>query len=192
MNSPTHSLVALALLTRTGEKRRNWAVFIGSLIPDAFIYLCWLWLTFIRNEPQRKIWDEIYFNPPMQLTASVFNSIPIYSLLLAIGFWQRQRIWGKLSMFFAAAALLHIAFDFPVHAHDAHAHFWPFSNWKFHSPFSYWEMHLHAKWVGLFEALIGLASIAVLWNRFRRPVVKLLLVILAMSYAVLTIVRMSF
>jgi len=146
-------------------------------------------MTFIRNEPQKRIWDEIYFNPPMQLTASIFNSVPLYGVLVAIGFWQRGTLWGKIILFFSLAAILHIACDFPVHAHDAYAHFWPFTDWKFHSPLSYWETHLHAKWVGLVESIFGLTSIVILWKRFPKLWVKVLLVVLAALYAVMMVGR---
>ena len=33
MNTPTHLLLSVALLAKPGEKRRNWAVIAGSLIP---------------------------------------------------------------------------------------------------------------------------------------------------------------
>ena len=189
MNSPTHSLIALALLTKKGEKKRNWAVFIGAFIPDAFIYIGWVWLTFIKGEPQSRIWDEIYFDAPMQLVASMFNSIPIYGLLALIGYWQRKTIWGLLILVFALAALLHISLDFPVHGHDAYAHFWPFSDWKFHSGLSYWETALHAKWVGTAEAIIGLSSIYLLWRRFPKRWVHIILAILGLLYFAMTVMR---
>ncbi len=184
MNSPTHSLIALAVLSKKDDTKRNWWVFAGSLIPDAFIYVCWVWLTFAKGESQARIWDDIYFDAPMQLTASLFNSIPIYFGLAAIGFWQRTKIWGKLLLVFALAALIHIAFDFPVHGHDAYAHFWPFTDWKFHSPFSYWEVDHHARWVSLIEAVIGLTAIYILWQRFPRVWVRGLLGGLVMLYLI--------
>jgi len=66
MNSPTHSLLALALLSKRGRTRRNWAVFIGSILPDLAIYLWTPYQMFIKGESQRRIWDELYFEPPMQ------------------------------------------------------------------------------------------------------------------------------
>ena len=187
MNSPTHSLVALALLSRKGETRRNWAVFFGSLIPDLFIYVGWVWLTFVQGQDQAKIWNEIYFDQPMQTIASLFNSIPVYLAFLAIGIGFRQKVWGMVLMFFSLAALLHISMDFPVHAHDAYAHFWPISEWRFHSPLSYYETHLHGNWVGLFESFLCLVAIYVLWKRFPKLWVKILLGI----FLVLTILMMT-
>jgi len=188
VNSPTHSLLALALLSKKDAKRRNWIIFAGSLIPDAFIYICWLWLTFIRKEPQRRIWDEIYFDAPMQLTASIFNSVPIYASLLFIGLLMRGKVWGKLLLVFSLAALIHIATDFPVHNHDAYAHFWPISDWRFISPFSYYETEHHAGIVSAIEAFIALAAIIVLWRRFPKARwVKIILGGLALLYIIFQI-----
>ncbi len=182
MNSPTHSLIALAALSKKGQPKRNWAVFLGSLIPDAFIYLCWIWLTFVENKTQSEIWEQIYFAEPMQLTASVFNSVPLYGALAIIGFINRARIWGQLLLVFCLAALIHFAFDFPVHGHDAYAYFWPFSDWKFHSSLSYWEVDYHARWVSLVEAFIAIICISILWLRFPKRWVKIVLGLLAGLY----------
>jgi len=188
MNSPTHTLLAMAAFAKKGERRRNWAVFIGSVIPDAFIYIGWVWLTFVKGESQRRIWDEIYFDAPMQLVASIFNSLPLYAGLAWAGYMFRAKIWGKLLMFFALAALLHIAFDFPVHNHDAYAHFWPISAWRFISPFSYYETEHHSAVVSVIEALMAFGAIAILWRRFPRLWVKAVLSLLAVCYVLMQLV----
>ena len=41
-------------------------------------------------------------------------------VLLGLAFWRRWR----LVVIFAAAGLLHLTFDFPLHTHDARQHFW--------------------------------------------------------------------
>ena len=144
MNSPTHCLVAMALLSRKDDTPRNWAVLAGSVIPDAFIYLGWSWLTFVAGESQERIWNEIYFDAPMQLVASIFNSIPLYIGLALIGWTARAQRWGLFLMVGALAALSHIALDFPVHNHDAMRISGPVTDWRFISPLSYWEADHHA------------------------------------------------
>ena len=187
MNSPTHSLLALALLSKGGQTKRNWAVFIGSIIPDAAIYLWAPYQMFVKGVDGRTLWNELYFQPPMQTAIALFNSIPIYVVMAIIG-WsafykiQAAKIWGKLVMFFALAALIHMATDLPVHGHDAYRHFWPLTDWRFHSPVSYWEADLHAGWVSLVEAIIGLTCIVVLWRRFPKLWVKVILALLAAAY----------
>ena len=182
--------MALAALSKKGHSKRNWAVFIGSIIPDAFIYVCWTWLTFVKNEPQNRIWSEIYFEPPMQLTASLFNSIPIYIGLALLGWSFRAKLWAKGLMFFAVAALIHIAFDFPVHNDDAYAHFWPFSDWKFISPISYWDPHHHSGIVSIIESIIAIGAITILWLRFPQKWAQLTLAGLGMLYASLIVFRL--
>lgn len=182
MNSPTHSLLALALLSKRGEPRRNWAVFIGSLIPDLVIYIWFPYQAVIRGESGARIWNELYFQPPMQTLIALFNSIPIYSALAVLGYVMRAKLWGQLLLAFSLAALIHMASDMPVHAHDAYRHFWPISDWRFHSPLSYYEADHHAVWVSLFEAVLAFICIAVLWRRFPRRVVKIGLGFLALCY----------
>lgn len=187
MNSPTHTLLALAVLSKNGLPARNRAIFLGSLIPDAFIYIGWVWLTFIRKEPQERIWNEIYFDAPMQLVASIFNSVPIYAALALAGYFLIKSRWGLMLSFFALAALLHIATDFPVHNHDAYAHFWPLSDWRFISPFSYYEQDHHGRLVSLIETVIALICIAVLWRRFPKRWVRFVLGFFALLYIALQI-----
>ena len=55
MNSPTHTLLALALLSKRDNPRRNQAVFIGSLLPDLAIYLWAPYQMFIKGEASKTI-----------------------------------------------------------------------------------------------------------------------------------------
>ncbi len=187
MNSPTHSLLALAVLSKRGETKRNWAVFIGSLLPDLAIYLWFPYQALIKGESGKRIWDELYFEPPMQNLIALFNSIPIYAALAIIGYVARTKLWGKCLLFFALAALIHMATDLPVHGHDAYRHFWPISEWRFYSPISYWETDHHAGWVSLVEAVIALGSIAILWRRFPKRWVRIVLGLLALLYVAMQV-----
>jgi len=137
---------------------------------------------FVNNIDSRTLWNELYFQPPMQNLIAYFNSIPIYAIFAIIGFTARAKLAGKLLMFFALAALMHMATDLPVHNHDAYRHFWPISDWRFISPFSYYETLHHSKWVSLIEAFIALGSIYVLWRRFPKLWVKSLLGIMIIFY----------
>ena len=66
MNSPTHSLLALALLSKEGHKKRNWAIFIGSVIPDIAIYIWAPYQKFVNGVSGEEMWGKLYFEPPMQ------------------------------------------------------------------------------------------------------------------------------
>ena len=182
MNSPTHSLLALALLSKNGHSKRNWAIFLGSIIPDIAIYIWAPYQRFVNGVGGEEMWRKLYFEPPMQNLIAYFNSVPIYASLSALGYFARTQLWGKLLMLFSFAALIHMATDLPVHGHDAYRHFWPLSDWRFYSPFSYYEQDLHASWVSLIEALIALISIIVLWKRFPKLWVKITLSFFALIY----------
>ena len=182
MMSPTHSLLALALLAKQGERPRNWAVFTGSIIPDLAIYLWAPYQHFVHGVSGEQMWGELYFAPPMQNLIAYFNSVPIYAALAALGLAARAKIWGQLLLFFALAALLHIAADLPVHADDAYRHFWPLTDWRFYSPLSYWDTNHHAAWVGLIDIGIAAASGLILWRRFPALWARIVLVLLAIGY----------
>ena len=184
MNSPTHSLLALALLSKKGHTKRNWAVFIGSIVPDLAIYLWAPYQRFVNGVSGTEMWRELYFQPPMQNLIAFFNSIPIYLALAAIGWVLRTKTFGKILLFFALAALIHMATDMPVHSEDAYRHFWPISDWRFYSPLSYWDSDHHSFWVSLIESAIALTCVVVLWRRFPKLWVKILLSLLAVFYIV--------
>lgn len=178
MNTPTHVIVALAALSHRENRTRNIWVLAGALIPDAIIFLWAPWQRWGLGRDWGAIWDQHYFEEPMQTWVALFNSVPVYGGLLLIGWWQRGTVWGGLLLAFAAAALLHIALDAPVHSHDAYRHFWPISDWRFYSPVSYWEGDLHARWVSLVEAALMLVGTIVLWRRFPKTWVRVVLSIL--------------
>ena len=166
---------------------------MGSLVPDAAIWLWAPYQSFVKGVSGEEMWRELYFAPPMQNLIAYFNSIPIYAGLAVLGYVMRAKVWGKLLLVFALAALTHMATDLPVHNHDAYRHFWPFSDWRFISPFSYYEREHHAGWVSLLESVIAFTSIIVLWRRFPKLWVKIILAVLALLYFALPIaMRLSF
>jgi len=187
MNSPTHTLIALAILARKDDRKRNWAVFAGSVIPDLFIYIGAFWYLVIMGETGERMWREIYFDAPMQKLSAIFNSVPLFMSIALLGFLFRLKLWGKILFCVGLAALTHIALDFPVHVDDAHSHFWPITEWKFRSSFSYWNNNHHAHWVSLFEASIGILTATILWKRFPKTWAHLCLATLILLYLVMTL-----
>lgn len=186
MNTPTHALVALAALSKPDDRPRNLWVLFGALIPDLAIFLWAPWQRWGLGRDWGAIWDQHYFEAPMQTIIALFNSVPIYASLLLIGWWQRGTRWGLILMLIAAAALLHIALDAPVHGHDAYRHLWPLSDWRFYSPVSYWEADRYANIVAWFETAIVLVCTVILWWRFPKLWVRVILsVLLAFTLIVL-------
>jgi hypothetical protein len=166
LNTPTHALIGLALLARRGEPVRNRWVLFGSLLPDIPIFVWGFWHMFVRRTDPELLWGTLYFAPPMQLAIAPWNSIPAMAAGAAIGWAFRDRRWAAWLGLVCVAALIHIAFDVPVHSDDAYRHFWPLSDWRYESPLSYWNSLDNARWVTLVEGLIALACGAVLWRRF--------------------------
>ena len=179
MMTQTHLLLAAGLFTRPGRTKRNTAVIAGALIPDASIYLLFAYAS-LTGIPGDTLWNETYWREPWQTLSAISNSIPLYlgflgiALLVATPSDGRPR-WQSLPALFCLAALVHLAGDFPVHHDDAHVHFWPFSDWRFHSPVSYWDRDHHGGTFAIIEALFGLVMMSVLFLRFRALWVRILL-----------------
>lgn len=183
MQTPTHVIVAAALLARPGDRRRNWWAIAGSLIPDLSIYIFFAWAYLIERMPMREIWSVAYWAEPWQTFGAISNSIPLALGLLAVGCWRR---WAGLTVV-SLAILSHLALDFPVHADDAHQHFWPFTSWRFFSPISYWDPAHHGAVGQLIDCAIAVAASVVVWLRFRN---RLTATVLGLTIAVL-IVRIT-
>ncbi|MEM6462403.1 MAG: cobalamin biosynthesis protein CobQ [Pseudomonadota bacterium] len=182
MNTQTHVLLAAALFAKPQEPARNTAVIAGALVPDLAIYTLFVWSK-LAGIPERTVWSQLYFEPPWADAVMIGNAAPIYILVLVIGVAAANRIpQASLLTYFALAALLHLATDFPVHADDAHAHFWPLTDWRFRSPVSYWDPARNGNWFALFEILVGVVLSYVLWRRFRAAWVRVLLVLAVVAY----------
>ena len=178
MNTPTHILVGMAAFSKPGEIKRNSAIFAAALIPDLSIFILYFWGKFIMQVGDHQIWRELYWQEPWQTYGAISNSIPLYALLLAIGLWQK---WSILTII-ALTALLHLALDLPFHATDAHKHFWPITDWRFHSPLSYWDVNHHGDWVARIEIIFGFLLTALLFIRFKSFWVRSALALALLSY----------
>jgi len=161
MNTPTHMLAAAAVLSRPDRPWRDAAVLAGGLLPDISIFVLFFWAR-AQGIPQSDIWRKLYWQEPWQSLSAVSNSFPIWALLLVLAAMAGSR----LVMVLAGAILVHLTLDFPVHADDAHKHFWPLTDWRFHSPLSYWDANHHGRFVALGELVLCTGCCAVLWFRF--------------------------
>lgn len=177
MNTPTHILVGMAVLARGGATWRNIAVLCGAVVPDLSIYVLLVWSK-LRGVPDWMIWREVYWQEPWQSVSAISNSVPLYvGLLLAGRYWRADLVWV-----FAAAALFHMGLDFPFHNSDAHKHFWPLADWRFNSPLSYWDHRHFGSYVGIFEIMVALICVAVLWRRFSGWQARSLLAMALVTY----------
>lgn len=188
MMSQTHVLLSAAAFAQPGKPVRNSAAIIGAILPDASIYLMF-GLMQIQGVQSQKIWGEVYWQEPWQFFSAVSNSFPLFAAIFVIGlFLQRQagtRAWEITGVFLAGlglSAMLHLAFDFPVHADDAHRHFWPVTDWRFFSPLSYWDSRHYGDYVRLFEGLLGIGISLILLRRFKDWWVRLAVGFALLSY----------
>ena len=169
-------LAAAALLTQKQNAKRNAAVLAGALVPDLSIFVLFGWAR-AGGIPQYEIWTSLYWQEPWQTISAISNSFPIWALILAVGLATRLQAVTIL----AVAVLIHLALDFPVHADDAHKHFWPLTDWRFHSPLSYWDTNHHGRMVILAELALCIACIPVLWRRHEGWIVRTLLFLALIS-----------
>ncbi|MGJ8528989.1 hypothetical protein [Maritalea sp.] len=190
MLTNTHILIAATALTRKKfTRRQNMLVVFGGLFPDLSLALMVL-VTRLPGFQADNLWrapDGLYWQEPWQFFSALSNSIPLYIVaLLAFMFLvrrdqTRRSIWLALALF-SAACLLHVLADFPVHADDAHVHFWPLSGERFHSPISYWQSKYYGDWVSAFETVLGLGLAVIMWRRFSNRFSRIGIVVLGLPY----------
>ena len=128
-------------------------------MPDLLMVIFYAWEV-IRGVPEQIIWREHYFLPFWQGLFDTVNSIPLISVSLGIALYFRKTALG---MFFASM-LIHCFLDFPVHHDDGHRHFYPFSDFRFSSPLSYWDPQYYGNVVGVIEAILFTAGCFYLWR----------------------------
>ncbi|MCZ4274102.1 hypothetical protein [Maritalea porphyrae] len=190
MLTNTHILIAAAALTRPRfSKSQNLIVIFGGLFPDLSVFIMAL-VGRLPGSEVANLWrkpDGMYWQEPWQFLSALSNSIPLYivALLVFMFLVRRQRgfrgLWLAFALF-SAACLMHVLFDLPVHADDAHVHFWPLTGERFHSPISYWQSQFHGNWVSAFEVVLGLLCATVIWRRFGSLLPRLGLFVLALPY----------
>lgn len=174
LNTPAHILLGAATFGRAGPKRVLFAAMAGGLAPDLSLYILAGTSLFLLQIPPQVVFDELYFSTQWQTIFAIDNSIFLWLALLGAAFWQGATRW----MAFAGAGLLHVCLDFPLHAGDGRAHFWPVTNWVFHSPLSYWDSAHHASVVVPIGVVLCFAALIALLIRRHGTAVSVLFVAL--------------
>lgn len=156
MNTPSHAILNLAILGRRSQPQFNPTIVIGALIPDVAMFMFYGWARLIAQIPERQIWRELYYEPFWQNIFDLANSIPLALMGLGIALYYRRT---AIALLFASI-ILHCLEDLPLHHDDAHRHFWPFSQFRFVSPVSYWDPAHYGDIAGPLEvALVLIASL---------------------------------
>jgi hypothetical protein len=150
MNTPSHAILNLAILGKATHPEANLLIVLGGILPDIPIFLFYGWAKLIAKMPEHLIWSQGYYSPMMQTIVAISHSIPLAMIGLAIATFYQWKILQILCL----SLILHSLFDLPVHHDDAHRHFFPFSNYRFISPLSYWDTKHYGSIVSLVEILL--------------------------------------
>ncbi len=158
MNTPSHYILNLALLGKTIAPKSNVAITVGAILPDMPIFIFYLMAKLVYKLPEGKIWSETYYEPFWQNCVALFHSIPLAAIGVVVFYWLNWQPGIVLCISMMGHSLL----DLPVHHDDAHRHFFPFSEYRFISPFSYWDTRHYGKTVAFIEMalVIGVNPIA--------------------------------
>lgn len=180
MNTPSHAIINLAILGKVFPPEFNLLIVIGGILPDLPIFLFYGWAKLIAKMPERLIWSQGYYSPFMQAIVASFHSIP----LALIGFAIASFFHWKIVQILCLSLILHSLFDLPVHHDDAHRHFFPFSNYRLISPFSYWDVKHYASIVSLVEILLVFLSTIISFPSVQSPIGKGLIILVNGFYVV--------
>ena len=104
-----------------------------------------------------------YHDLSWQAFFDVFNSLP----LLALGVPVARRLARPHAAVLFLSMMLHAVCDFALHRKDAHRHFFPFSDWRFQSPVSYWDPRHYGGIVTTIEMVVVVAGAVVLFKQYR-------------------------
>ncbi|HEY9299002.1 MAG TPA: hypothetical protein VIQ31_22130 [Phormidium sp.] len=154
MKTPSHAIINLAILGRTQHSELNLLIVTGGILPDIPIFLFYFWAKYIARLPEATIWSKAYYEPFVQNIVALFHSIP----LAGIGWLIAYYLGPPCVQILFISTILHSLGDLPVHNDDAHRHFFPFSNYRFISPISYWDRKHYGSIVSLVEMLLVLLS----------------------------------
>lgn len=212
LNTQTHLLLAAALFarssktdpnhtlqvaqTQSSQRGLNLAVLTGAMLPDISLFVMWGQAK-ARGISDDVIWGELYFSSLWQEIGAITNSIPLFAFIAILGFLLGGRLWtnnqnltpvknlGFVLLLLSSAALVHCLSDLPLHVDDGHAHFWPFSDWIYASPVSYWDSNHYAHYWQPIEIVIALICIIIIWRRFSSIWVRLTAIAGLLSFALI-------
>lgn len=166
------------------------AALFGALLPDASLFVMYF-IAKAQGVADSVIWKDWYYSHTWQQIGAVSNSIPLFAGIGAIAYTLHTYIvvlavrMAKISALLiiaCLAALLHCFTDLPLHHDDGHPHFWPFSDWIFSSPVSYWDPSHYGNQWSIIELILALVLIVYLWRRYENLWSRVFLLFTGMSY----------
>ena len=178
MNTPGHYILNLALLGKTIAPQHNLVIAIGAILPDLPIFVFYFVAKFIYRMPEGKIWSEAYYEPFWHNTVALFHSIPLALLATATCYFFR---W-QAGMILGISMVCHSLLDLPVHHDDAHRHFFPLSDYRFISPFSYWDVNHYGKIVAFIEMALVIIVNPIVLGLLNSPWTKGIVIAIDLFY----------
>ena len=180
MNTPAHAIINLLLAGKTNRKQYALPIVIGALLPDFSMFLFYVWEKY-KGVPESIIWNDLYHQPAWQALFNTFHLFPFLALACFAAWRAQLTTWAVLF----ASMFAHSIFDFPVHHNDAHQHFFPFSDYQFISPISYWDPAHYGLWIGGLELLTVVAgSVFILRQAEKRTALKRSVLAIASIYLI--------
>jgi len=167
VNTPAHIVFGLAALGPTRAGSYPLAIVAGALIPDLAMIVFYAWHKLIGTV-ESEIWSQHYFHDSWQMVFDIPNSIPLIAVALSIFCWRKKIV---LTYMFASM-LCHCVLDLLVHHDDAHRHFYPFLEWRFVSPVSYWDASHYGDIVSKIEMVSVVVLSIWLWRTVGNLITK--------------------
>ena len=174
MTTHAHAILNIALLSKRDKPFLHRYAFIGAVLPDIPLFIFFIIESIIRKTPEAELWGTLYFTEAWQNFFDIFNAIPLILILLGIGYYLLN---AEPTTVFAWSLLLHCVFDLLTHNDDGHHHFYPFSDFVFESPISYWDRDHHAAIVAPIERIVILIASIYLFPRLKTRLAKWCLVV---------------
>ena len=148
-------------------------------MPDAGMFLFYAWEK-IKGVPEEQIWSVDFYMPFWQGVFDTTNSIPLIFIAGLVA-WIFNH---KMALVLLASMLIHVLFDLPVHHDDAHRHFFPFSNFRFISPISYWDPEHHGNLVSIIEVFVCALCAGWLWTNHSSSKIRWTVAALVVIYVI--------
>ncbi len=180
MNTPAHVVVNLLILGQKKRPQNTFPIVVGALLPDLPMLFFYLYEKVYRKMAEVSIWAHDYYKEGWQTLFDLFNSLP----LMVLGLVLAYRLGASRLAALFASMVLHILGDAFLHHNDAHRHLFPFSDWRFHSPISYWDPKHFGHLIGPLEALAVVVGCIILARRSRSTTARALILFLLGVYAV--------
>ena len=179
MNTPSHMLIGAALFGRPASKRQTLAAALGGLAPDLPAIFLVAYALRIKGDTPQHVFGTLYFSSDWQAIMAPSHAFPIWGGALIVALWLRHEI----ATAFLASGLFHAICDFCLHHDDPHRHFWPLTDWRFASPFSYWDPAHYGHLFVPFEMLLSAIAIFWLLTRHRGLWLRVAVGLVAVAYA---------